>query len=62
MHNQYLERIRQPAMSNYSSGISDIFGSSGVGANIMAGNSAFGSLPDLKQAKRASLEKELFGS
>jgi hypothetical protein len=61
MHSQYLERIRQPAMSNYSSGISGILGSSGVGANIMAA-SAFGSLPDLKQAKRASLEKELFGA
>jgi hypothetical protein len=48
-------------MSNYSSGISGILGSSGVGANIMAA-SAFGSLPDLKQAKRASLEKELFGA
>lgn len=51
-HNQYMEKISQPAVRNYSSNVSGLLGSSGVGQAMYP--YANGSLPDLKQSKRQS--------
>ena len=50
--NGYMEKIQNPAMKNYSSGMSGVLGPTGAFSPYM--NKGNGSLPDLKQAKRES--------
>ena len=57
--NEYMERLRDPALKNQSSGLSGVLGASG---NSPYFNNAMGSLPDLKQSKRESLEAELLSA
>ena len=59
--NEYMERLRDPALKNQSSGLSGVLGSSGGGPSPYF-NGAMGSLPDLKQSKRESLEAELLSA
>jgi len=51
-----MDRIQNPYLKNQSSGLSGVFG--GPSASPY-GNNPMGSLPDLKQSKRESLEAEL---
>ena len=52
--NEYMERLRDPALKNQSSGLSGVLGASGGGGPSPYFNNAMGSLPDLKQSKRES--------
>lgn len=56
-----MERLQNPALKNQSSGLSGVLGAS-QGSSASPSpyfNNAMGSLPDLKQSKRESLEAEL---
>lgn len=56
--NSYMESLKNPNAKNQSSGLSGVLGgSSGTGSPYF--NGGMGSLPDLKQSKRESLEAEL---
>ena len=51
-----MERLQNPQLKNQSTGLSGVLGS---GSPSPYYNNAMGSLPDLKQSKRESLEAEL---
>ena len=49
-----MDRLRDPALKNQSSGLSGVLNASGSGGPSPYFNNAMGSLPDLKQSKRES--------
>lgn len=57
--NEYMERLSNPHLKNQSSGLSGVLGG---GSPSPYFNNAMGSLPDLKQSKRESLEAELLSN